>query len=344
MKKFIIAIILNVIIWNFILGTYNVFPKLSEDSSFGVHYVPNATIVNRIEGYAVSHTNNYGYLDDDFIQGEDNIIVLGDSITEANQVKKHEKYVQLLEMKWQEDGNDIKVHNLAVAGKNASDYIYYGPNYLKEFNPEYVIIELTVNDILDAFHPFSTNTHIDEWGNIVANESFSTLYKLKNELTSMNPLLLNTYTKLKSYLIKRSSQIGVRSTLLQKDKDKVEFIDESKVDFVLGKLKETYGEKLVVLYLHNINLREQISGQIDEDVYLDYGEYIEQYCNDNQIYFIDTTDSMGNHFVETGKLVNGFINHRLGVGHLNIEGHRVIAQMIDEYFNNYIENRWTQHN
>lgn len=345
MKKYLIALILNIVIWNFVLGTYNMFPKTSDDLTFGRHFISDAKIVNRIEGNAVSYTNNYGYLDDDFIKGEDNIIVLGDSITEANQVMKEEKFVQRLEAKWQGKGIDIKLHNFAVAGKNAADYIYFGPKYLEEFNPEYVIIQLTVADILDSFHPYNKNVYIDEQSHLVPYESFSRLFKFKNEFTTINPLFYNTYVKLKSYLINRSNQQGVRLRLFQKDKNKDNIIEEEKVNFVLSKLKEIYGEKLIILYFRYISLEEQYNGQIDDDIYYEYYDAsIKQYCNNNQIHFIDTTYSMLTHFNKTGKLINGFVNHRIGTGHLNLEGHRVVAQVIDDYFIQYIEDRWAQNN
>jgi len=336
------ALVINLIIWNFILGTYNMFPKISDDLTFGKRYISDAKIINRIEGNAVNDTNNYGYLDDDFIKGEENIIVLGDSITEANQVKKEEKYVQILEAKWKERGIEIKVHNLAIAGKNAADYIYFGPKYLEKFNPEYVIIQLTLPDILDAFHPYNTNVYIDEQSNLVPYDSFSRLFKYRNEFTTINPLFYNTYVKLKSYLIARSDQQGIRLRLFQKIQSQDDVIDEKKVNLVLGKLKEVYGKKFVILYLHNINLEEQYNGQIDDDIDYKYYLFIKQYCQRNNIHLIDATYSMLTHFNQTGKLVNGFVNNRVGAGHLNTEGHRVIAQIIDDYFIKYIEGKWAK--
>jgi len=257
---------------------------------------------------------------------------------------KEEKFVQRLEAKWQGRGIDIKVHNFAVAGKNAADYIYFGPKYLEEFNPEYVIIQLTVADILDSFHRYNKNIYIDERNHLVPHESFSRLFKYINEFTTMNPLFYNIYVKLKSYLINRSNKQGVRLRLLQKDKNEVNIVDKEKVNFVLNKLKEVFGEKLIILYLHNINLEEQCNGQVDNDIYYEYYTFIKQYCINNQIHLIDTTYSMLTHFNKTGKLINGFVNHRIGTGHLNLEGHRVVAQVIDDYFIQYIEDRWVQNN
>lgn len=327
MKRWIIAIIINTFIWNMILGNIAMYPRINDDFKFGGCYQPNQTIVNRTEGYAVNYTNNLGFVDDDFMPNQKNILIIGDSVTEGNQVLRNANYTELIETGLNQLGIYYFVHNLGIKGKNAADYIAYGPAYLEFFNPEYVIVQLSRMDLADSYHQISTNAYINNNNEIVPYTHFDWLYKIKNKIVPTSPLFFNAYMKLKQHLVSRPNMTFFKSKILPNTQDRNNF-DYVRADNVIDLMKETYGEKLIILYMTPISLQEQVEGLYNDSTDQQYGRHLEQYCLENHIAFINPAESFISHYQSYGLLVNGFDNTQYGKGHLNQEGHKVLSKVV----------------
>lgn len=64
-----------------------------------------------------------------------------------------------------------------------------------------------------------------------------------------------------------------------------------------------------------------------------------EYCRRNGIIFIDETEAFKKLYIEKNVLAHGFVNTAVGYGHLNEDGHRVIAQSVARAIKNDAEGK-----
>jgi hypothetical protein len=74
-------------------------------------------------------------------------------------------------------------------------------------------------------------------------------------------------------------------------------------------------------------------GSVSADTNNNYFIELKKACNNNNIYFIDMTNIFMEAYKTNYILPHGFINTAVGVGHLNINGHRMIANELFKHIN-----------
>lgn len=112
------------------------------EAEWGFVPIPNSTSVQGREGLGVLH-----YLADGEIRtphkGGRSIVVMGDSTVQAAQVDVDSNFVSLAEVALRERGLDVDLHNLGRAERTVADHVFVAPAVNAKYAPEVVIIQVS---------------------------------------------------------------------------------------------------------------------------------------------------------------------------------------------------------
>ena len=311
--KVLISGLIAFIILSFFCAFYYNSPVHYTNNDGSTDYIwdSNYYYSRMTEGFGYGKTNNEGLMNEfDYTPGMNiNVLVMGSSHIENQYIPMKDNVVSLL--------NDIDenntYYNLGVSGHNFRTCISNLDSALSKYKPEYVIIE-TDSILFDDFT-------IDALINDDVDEISSSTNKLVIALQH-NPFLRLALSQVDSF-IKNNTQTQYQMSELNQE------IDEDKYNELLkyiNSIIEKYNTKLIILYHPTI-----LSYTKDELIYqtpVETADLFNQLCKDNNIYFID----MGNIFQEEYETNNimpkGFFNSKVGFGHINIEGHQMMAKEI----------------
>ncbi len=85
------------------------------------------------------------------IAEEETLLILGDSISAGYGINKKDNWVYLMQQKFYEEGKSIKLINSSVSGDTTGGGLGRLAKNLKNFNPDFVLIELGGNDALRGY-------------------------------------------------------------------------------------------------------------------------------------------------------------------------------------------------
>lgn len=266
------------------------------------------------EGFAWGQTNNEGYLNTfDYSKNQTiDILIMGSSHMEAYQVAMHESTASVL-------GNllpDHTVYNIGVSGHN---FLVCADNFtaaIDKYKPsKYVVLEM------------SNLLYTDEQLTTAINEAVP-------DLSSHASGVIGT--------LQKNQFLRLLYTQLEAFNDNLEFSDNSDIvipttnrgseklyDELLEKLSNTAsqsGAQLIIVYHPHLKINQDgsASALIDGELAV----FFEDVCKRNNISFLN----MSSHFVrcyeEAHILPHGFSNTSVGSGHLNKNGHEMIADAV----------------
>ena len=299
------------------------------DKDIGWMYKPNARIFTTHEGRAVNEMNSLGLNDDEIgAKIRKRLIVLGDSYTEALHVTRENNFTSILESYLQ----DVDVINLGRSGLSPIHYPIIVKKYYQTINPDEALLVLTSGDLND-----------------ILNKKIKILYEggevksIYIKPQTLNPLRIKldsvfSHSALTSFLLYRLKQlmstddikVEVKGQKLQMIKDKkTEIVNVLK--YLLDEIKSYLPVKVV--YIPRL-------------IYLPKKETAESDISKATANIIDeVTMSMGIPFLHAGKYLRdayeingqpavGFSNKSITSGHLNLEGHKAIANALLPFVEN----------
>lgn len=344
--KFIISAIAAILIWNIIISIF-IYKNdgLSRDLDMGPRYKPNTVIVNGTEGYGNNKFDNLGFNNEyiDLNKHDKRIIVLGDSHTEATQVNRSQNFCSILQSKMK---NNYEVLNLGISGNSVAEYIYYADKYLKIFNPDYVIIQVTGDDFFSDATNSSKRLYIK-------NDNVNSIEILENKDVVINktklfkdkylnfPIITYMYNfkinQLKNSLLYPNQNNQTNEKVVADEESLNYEKNRILVNWEINKLKELYGSKLIILYLPSTpNIIDNQVEYVNKNE-LKSKKLIEEYSVLEKIPSIDLNDEFINLYKQYGIFPRGFNNTTPGNGHLNQYGHEVVAEKVYKYFNDIMK-------
>ncbi|MEB3221684.1 MAG: hypothetical protein VKS61_06355 [Candidatus Sericytochromatia bacterium] len=111
------------------------------------------TLVQGTEGYCVTHINADGYRGPDAsppLAGEVRVLAVGDSYTEAFQVRDEETYVGLLQHHLaRHTQRPVRVINGGASGGNPPEYVQLAGHFQQRFQPTWTVLQLTDSDFTE---------------------------------------------------------------------------------------------------------------------------------------------------------------------------------------------------
>ena len=275
------------------------------------------------EGFAWGVTDKNGFNNlKTFEDGEIDILVIGSSHMEAFNVAQDKNTTVHLNNMFQASGLDLSAYNIGISGHTLERCLNNLGNAVDEFDPQkYVVIETmslvpdaeNVKSALDGtLEPMLSSNHKWFVGKLKQSPYLGLMYPRVTK--AIGNLIGNHDAKEKTADAKNTDTENEQNQML---------------DALLSrcaKACETAGVELIIFYNCEIEIddRGQVLAQSDTDTI----ENFKALCEKNHITFVNMYDAFKENYDKTNKLPRGFSNTKVGAGHLNEAGHRVVAETL----------------
>ena len=276
------------------------------------------------EGYGITTTDKNGFYNDGNVLPNDaNVICIGSSHTEAIQINTSQNYVSQLNKL----NPAYNAYNLGVSGQSRTKTLYRLPYIPVHFPVCKVIINETpslptLNEWDDIIHLLETNdAPIDnqDWkdGNI--------LFRLYRAMPYAG-LLFSQFQTLHIINTKSSNINNTRSP--SKESNDMEQY-RKKANYAMGLLRNHLKDTpLIIVYLPKYSIEKDGSIFATNDI--EQKEILQEVCESHQIVFVheQIKTAWFRNYESNRRLPYGFQNSHVGQGHLNAEGHRMLAEVL----------------
>lgn len=216
---------------------------------------------------------------------------------------------------------DFTTYNIGTSGHT----IYHCVNNLQGavsyYNPEkYIIIE---TDRIDLDEDQMRQVLDGEFSHIPSYDS-----GLKYKIQKYIPCFLPLYRELKNWMsastVAYKDQIGDVTEVEGKHSDAYVMTLNKFVNKIAS---DTEGRSVIIVYHPNMlfNGEGELLGEDSQ-----YLNDFEKACVENEIIFVDMYDDFKEMYEKEHKLAHGFFNTAVGCGHLNNDGHKLIANRLLE--------------
>ena len=329
--KTIAAGVVTVGILSVIFSFYYLQPAHIDNVRGNTDYVwiSGARWVKMTEGISWGRFDADGYNNPEVVENPD-IMILGSSHTEATNVVQGKEFASLLRDKL---NGEYTVYNMGISGHNFLKVCQYLPQNLERYStvPKAVVIE---TDTV-TFSAAEIDTMLQ--GKIAKSPSYSTgVIAMSQKL----PFFSICYNQVQGGLIDllmpdKEKILGIFRTdsLLpplntfaastpEMSEDEAQKQAYEKLFAYLGGLQQQYGTQIIIVH-HPITHSFSDEGVkfLNEDI----KPLFSQLCSENSICFVDTYNGFCDLYSNEHKLPHGFVTGRTGFGHINADGHAVIA-------------------
>ena len=267
------------------------------------------------EGFGWGKTNNEGYLNPYDYSKDDtiDILTMGSSHMEGFNVAYDKSTSAVLGALLP----DYTVYNIGVSDHSFLTCVDNLEAAIEKYKPtKYVVIETTKLTYKDEKLTEAIDGTVAEVGSGTSG-IVGTLERI--------PLLRLLYSQMASYM--RNT-----STTTTSSNAPATTINEDLYNELFVKMSSTVaksGAKLIIVYHSNLKINEDGSASILKDE-SDVSVLFEDMCNKNGILFLDMSDIFIKEYEENHVLPHGFANSSVGSGHLNNNGHKMIANAVYE--------------
>jgi hypothetical protein len=309
-------------------------PEISFDPVWGKLPVEGSVIMERTEGDGITHFLANGEAATPY-QGGANIPVLGDSNTRALQVNDNQSYVSVAETMLRGKGIMVDLHNLGASGGTLADYTYWAPFVQSKYQPSIVVIQISVGDFWGTG---SGGYVMSNQGNYFIKNADGTLkvihksmlenYSLFRSIRSEFAFLGYGSDRLSLFLqIYKNGQASDTTDETQPSSSNYG-LDQKLADYraQLNTLHTAFqGQRVIILGLPYYPL---ISGDqvVLEDN--DYSLLLDQARRFGDWQVIDPLPAFQALWLQDHKLPRGFTNTVPGTGHMNVDGHALVGQLL----------------
>lgn len=327
-RKTVLAGIIAVAILSGIMCFYDLMPVHHDNPKKNTDYVweANAPWVKLTEGVSFGRFDADGYNNPNVIEDPD-ILVLGSSHMEGTNVFFDQTVCGRLS---KELDNRYSVYNLGISGLNLFTVCQYLPNNLKMHKkiPKIAIIETSTVSVTETNVNRMLNSELDH----AASQAIGIIGILQKV-----PFIRNLYHQkewglLDLFMNKKNKAIQAD------DSEKTEQIADEKIDDAaydklfqyLSEQEKEYGTQIIIFYHPTEILDDELGVVFKSGAKLKaFAEYAQKYDID----FIDMTEPFMEMYQKEHLVPHGFVTGKVGTGHLNANGHRVIAEELVKTIN-----------
>jgi len=320
----------------------SVSPKVY-DQEVGRYVLASGTKVRkRSEGWAVTHVGPHGVTGVALLAdlNKPAIAIWGDSYIEGFNVPDKAKAGALITADAEDKGVGFVGVNIGMSGQSIADYYFAIPKYEKIFNiaRHYIVLP----NMADAL-PDNDSAHLSQF---VSNPELGMRFKAYRQAP---------HWRLKSWLhgcgldflwdlVKDASQIQWR--FIPESGQRVlegtslshgSFPPNSYAEvwnFLLSAMAQTTTKPITYVYCPAVPLLLRDGVQMtDADRAL--AEKFASLCHERGIDFINLEKEFINLYEASGRFPRGFANSRPSYGHMNVDGHRILAEAIFQHFSEF---------
>lgn len=273
------------------------------------------------EGFAITHYRALGEVATPYDSGE-NIIVLGDSRTEARQVPDNDKYVSVAETILHQRGWPVNLRNFGRSALAVADYVTHIPKYRELYNPRLFVVQLTLADLSGSFSRSRSNYFIlteDQQLQLGHRQDISGPLKVSSgRIFNPNLLLVNYAVQRFNLLFEENVADGESPTEL------ADAVVQQQIDMIL----QAAGDVPVIFVI--IPMEPSISGDGLLESKERYRHFVQQVRNTPGAQVVDMLPAF-QQLAREGHFPVGFFNSPdPDRGHLNRYGHREIGELLAE--------------
>ena len=269
------------------------------------------------EGFGWNVMDANGYNNDEAYDDVD-VLIMGGSHIEAFQLERSENVTHKLDVMLPQ----YHVYNVGTSGHSMEICANYLDNACAYFEPKYVIIDL---NSLELDENIMESVMLGIYSYPELRTQRSTLARVVRDNIPVSATLIGQFRNWKSK----------DSTDVKTDDEKYLYDDSAYIETLknflhyVGDIAKNHDAKLILLY-HPMNYDVDETGQlVFEDETYEW-EILQTLCEENGIVLVSTKDEYIRMYNEDYVVPNGFVNTRLGSGHLNKYGHTAMANVLYE--------------
>lgn len=295
-------------------------------------HLPNSYFVNLTEGCGVIQFDKNGYNNPKGKLDNPYVLVMGSSHVEAVQIPQERNMTTILNHLLGADKN-LKVYNIAHSGNFLPDIAKRFKAAINEFpDSSSIIIEVSsrtfypVSDLQNSIQQIECD--VSSSGEYLA-QNLTNSQKYRSLLNGSVPFikLMRNVQMADITLVGSKNPFGLVHTQVayETEYDEQEYMDALNRVFAL--LRSEYEGPIIILYHPKVALSNNgLEIVRDKDTY----SIFKNACEDNNIIFLDTGDAFLEAYEDDYIVPYGFNNTEMGYGHLNADGHKIIAQELYE--------------
>jgi hypothetical protein len=287
--------------------------------------VMNAGVFIRgTEGYCVTRFNSLGLRapePDAVSRLPERILFLGDSFTEAVQVRDQDTFILRSEAALRARGREVACINAGGAGASPAAYLYLAPPLKSAYRPTRVIVQVGDGD----WGPQLTGVSQAYWleksssGWTPRRAAASPVPGWQRDLLARVPA---AYWLVQKQRLVALNKDAADATTGRGHAGSKAAPDSRIVEWVVRELRSRYGSDVVVLYTPAIDYFGDPLRTTDTE------EMVRDACARANVTFLDLRPAFAARYKRTRQPLHGFANTEPGTGHLNVEGHALVAEAI----------------
>lgn len=269
------------------------------------------------EGFGQATTDDNGYNNPALPEGDIFVLAMGSSHMEGFNVMQDETIASQLSEMLEAAHLSDSVYNIGMSSHTLGRNIANLDRALTRFQPTgYVVLE--THDI--GIYEWEFNKAMsDNFGRRSATD-----VNLP-DVISERPLLRTLYNQ---YMM--LSEGRPTSSNARLDASLIEVYNQAMLTLMqkVSDVAQSHGVTPMIVYHPHLQLGEDgaVSAQTDENCL----NALYMACESTGVILVDMTDEFIDYYHNTCKLPHGFSNTMPGVGHLNADGHRLVAQALYE--------------
>lgn len=328
-STFFSLLILNI----FIFFYHHQLGKNNPNNITDVVWYPNQFSSNMEEGFSWFSFDKNGFNNAFPVKkNEIDILIVGSSHIESVYTHKEENMCFFLNRMLPE----YYVYNIGIAGhylprsiKNLSDcYNYY--KTIKFYLIETITVQLELDEIKSVLN--------GRLSKILLDRNKAILF-IKNYVPTFKSFCKKIVDQLSLWKERSSMSIFNKNSIFETsnfdEKGKTEYCEV--LNSFLAFARKSVPDNIPLIIFYHPSYTLQQDGSIKNNTDKWYLESFEKACKNNNIIFIDTDQDFQELYKTKHILPYGFINTKVGVGHLNKYGHEVIAKRLAKEITNVLK-------
>ncbi len=245
------------------------------------------------------------------------ILFIGDSFTEAIQIPDGHTFVDLAEAALRRQGEHVVGVNAGMDGANPAWFLHLADALKGTYAPTRTVLEVGDTDFtVELKKPQSK-------GYWLARDGTGWVVRGSQPTPAAADVARNALTHLPApYWIWQRVKKSQQAKAVQSAADPTAYADPAQVEWILRQLKTAYGEDLVILYRPEIDYRGSATAPTETE------RLVAATTRRLGLVFVNPREALLSRYAQTRQPLDGFDNTQPGAGHWNVEGHRVVADLL----------------
>lgn len=269
-------------------------------------------------------------------QGITNVLVLGDSFTEALQVRDEEVFTQLWENALNRGGGHWQVLNAGTSGASIADYVAFAHDFRKAFQPQWTVVQVQESDFKEDAWNSKKSKGMSYFSEGVRGE-----LELHPAVVKYHPpaggwravlRVVRSHSALAQFAVERAEEferwfqnerplfVGPSAVTPGASAGRGAAVRDYRITEQVKQLARAYDGRVTVLFLSPFDPKEP--GEMTP-----FEQELRTVCAAEGIRVVGLTDLYPS-MVPPGGSPYGFPNRGFNRGHLNPLGHRIAAEAL----------------